>query len=198
MLAAGRVPMLVVLGLGASGTPFRTGVIESAEPGRKQDARPLSRWFHSAAVVNGKIYAIGGGFRRGDVDMCLPLMEVYDTATNRWAKAADMPTPRCEPSSSVVDGRIFVMGGVTTDGRAASSQLERYRQRIPLSVVEVYDAARGRWITGADLATARGWLSTSVVNGKVYVIGGRSVAPHGGILEVDGTFPGIEVYPPTN
>ena len=60
MLAAWRVPLPVVLGLGASGTPFRTRAIESAELGRKQEARPLPRWLHSAAVVNGKIHAVGG------------------------------------------------------------------------------------------------------------------------------------------
>ena len=108
-----------------------------------------------------------------------------------------MPTPRGAQPSSVVDGRIYVMGGATSHGRA-SSQLERMRSRTPLSVMEVYDPAGGRWTTGADLATSRGWLSTSVVNGKFYVIGGRSVAPDGGILELNGTFPGIEVYTPTH
>ena len=59
-----------------------------------------------------------------------------------------------------------------------------------LSVVEVYDPASGRWTRGADLATARGWFSTSVVNGKVYVVGGRSLAPDGGTLGVRPRFQG--------
>jgi hypothetical protein len=48
-----------------------------------------------------------------------------------------------------------------------------------------------------DLATARGWFSTSGVNGKVYVVGGQSLAPDVGTLGVKITFPGIEVYTPT-
>jgi hypothetical protein len=32
-----------------------------------------------------------------------------------------------------------------------------------LSVVEIYDPASGRRTRGADLATARGWFSTSVL-----------------------------------
>jgi hypothetical protein len=60
---------------------------------------------------------------------------------------------------------------------------------------KIYDPASGRWTRGADLATARGWFSTSVVNGKVYLAGGRSFAPGRGMLEVK--FPEIEVYTPT-
>ena len=65
-----------------------------------------------------------------------------------------------------------------------------------LSVVEVYDPASGRWTKGADLATARGWFTTSVVNGRVYVVGGRSLAFDAGTLRATTTFPGIEVYTP--
>ena len=43
----------------------------------------------------------------------------YDTATNRGARAADLPTPRSVMSSSVVDGRIYVMGGAFSRGSAS-------------------------------------------------------------------------------
>jgi N-acetylneuraminic acid mutarotase len=66
-----------------------------------------------------------------------------------------------------------------------------------LSVVEVYDPASGRWTKAADLAAPRGWFSTSVVNGKVYVVGGHSLAPEAGTLGAKITFRGIEVYTPT-
>jgi hypothetical protein len=64
-----------------------------------------------------------------------------------------------------------------------------------LSVVEVYDPASGRWTRGRDLATPRGWFSTSIVDGKVYVVGGRSLPPDGG---THFTYPGIEVYSPAH
>jgi len=87
------------------------------------------------------------------------------------------------------------MGGAFHRGPTSSTE-ELLRTFRTLSVVEIYDPASGRWTRGADLATARGWFSTSVVNGKVYVAGGRS-APDGGILGARTTFPGIEVYAPT-
>lgn len=157
---------------------------------------PTPRSTLTVSAFGGKIYAVGGGVRRDEQDVAVTLMEVYDTATNRWSTAADMPTPRFVPSSGVINGRIYVTGGATSHG-STSSQEERMRSRMPLSVVEVYDPASGRWTRENDLAHPRGWLSTSAVDGKLYVIGGRSLAPDGGIVEVDGAIPGIEVYTPT-
>jgi len=156
---------------------------------------PTPRAGVAVSAVGGKIYAIGGGTRRGDRDVSLSLVEVYDTAMNRWVPGAGMPTPRMVLCSAVVGGRIYATGGATSLG-PASSQIERMRNRVPLSVVEVLDPASGRWTTDADLATPRAWHSTSIVNGKLYIIGGRSLAPDGGIVEVDGAIPAIEVYTP--
>jgi N-acetylneuraminic acid mutarotase len=156
---------------------------------------PTPRSHMTVSALGGKIYAIGGGARivAGRSGEHRPLLEAYDTATNRWSRAADLPTPRSALSSSVVDGRIYVMGGAFHGGPTSSTEELMRTMRI-LSVVEVYDPAGGRWTKGRDLATPRGWFSTSTVNGKVYVVGGRSVAPDGGTL--DFTFPGIEVYTP--
>jgi hypothetical protein len=41
-----------------------------------------------------------------------------------------------------------------------------------LSTVEEYDPATDRWTEKTDMPTARSWLSTSVVNRKIYAIGG--------------------------
>jgi len=158
-------------------------------------AMPTPRNHMTACAVGRKIYVIGGGHQATGVDVALSQVGVYDTATNRWTSGADIPTPRGVPSSAVIDGRIFVTGGIAILAQG-SSQTERMRNRIPVAVVEVYDPASDRWVTSADLATPRGWFSTSVLNGILYVVGGRSLAPDGGILEVDGTFPELEVYTP--
>jgi N-acetylneuraminic acid mutarotase len=99
-------------------------------------------------------------------------------------------------SSVVIEGRIYVMGGVVGRGPTSSTE-ELMRTLRTLSVVEVYDPRTGRWTRAADLAASRGWFSASVVNGKVYVLGGRSLAPDGDRPAGDFTFPGMEVYTPT-
>jgi N-acetylneuraminic acid mutarotase len=158
---------------------------------------PTPRSHMTVSALGGKIYAIGGGARivAGRGGEWLALLEVYDAATNRWARAAELPTPRNVLSSCVVDGRIYAMGG-TFSPEPTSSTEELLRTLRTLSVVDIYDPASGRWTKGRDLATSRGWFSTSVVNGKVYVVGGRS-APDGMSPGAKTTMPGIEVYTPT-
>jgi N-acetylneuraminic acid mutarotase len=156
---------------------------------------PTPRSHMTVSAVGGKIYAIGGGIppRTTGTGQFHPLLEVYDTATNRWSRAAaDLPTPRSVLSSCVVDGRIYVMGGIFSRG---SSLPEIVRNLQILSVVEVYDPVSGRWTRGRDLGAPRGWFSTSTMNGKIYVVGGRSPGPNGETME-NVTFPGVEVYTP--
>ena len=70
-----------------------------------------------------------------------------------------MPTAREMLSSSVVNGKIYVIGGGKTGGTMAST-------------VEEYDPATDTWTKKADMPTARWRLSTRAVNGKIYAIGG--------------------------
>lgn len=155
---------------------------------------PRPRNHMTVSALDGRIFVMGGGSQHGGLSAPV---DVYDTATNRWTTAADMPTPRSVPSSSVVDGRIYVMGGIALHGQDSRSQEERMRNRTPLAIVEVYDPTNDRWATDADLTVPRGWFSTSVVDGKLYIVGGRSLAPEGAIVEVDGAIPELQVYAPT-
>ena len=59
-----------------------------------------------AAVVEGKLYVIGG--TSGPL---LDLVEVYDPATNTWTSVAPMPTARAAAAAVVLDGKIYVIGG---------------------------------------------------------------------------------------
>ncbi|MBI1930154.1 hypothetical protein HYR99_38625 [Candidatus Poribacteria bacterium] len=121
----------------------------------KKADMPTPRWDLSTSVVNGKIYAIGGAGHDG----FLGTVEEYDPATNAWTIKADMPTPRDRLSTSVVNGKIYAIGGAGVGGE--------------LTTVEEYDPATDNWTKKADMLTPRYQLSTSVVNGKIYAIGGR-------------------------
>ena len=55
VLGAGLIPAtLLLFGLGATRTP-PLAAIDSAEQGPRQEERPLTRSYHAAAVVNGRI-----------------------------------------------------------------------------------------------------------------------------------------------
>jgi N-acetylneuraminic acid mutarotase len=99
------------------------------------------------AVVNGKIYAIGGSTRSGEVGT----NEEYDPATDTWTFKKPMPTPRASFATAVYQNKIYCIGG---------------------RVNEVYDPATDKWETKTPMPTARSSLKANVVNGKIYLIGG--------------------------
>jgi hypothetical protein len=87
-----------------------------------------------------------------------------------------MPTARGALSTSVVDGKIYAIGGVPYNGGAA------------FSTVEVYDPATDTWTTKAPMPTARAiFLSSCEVNGIIYVIGG---------INGERAFSTVEAYDP--
>ena len=122
---------------------------------------PTARCTFSTGVVNERIYAIGGAKGRTDALRSVPLqiVEEYHPATDTWTRKADMPTARNALCVSVVDGRIYAIGG--SDGIAT-----------PLDTVEEYNPETDTWTRKSDMPTVRYALSTSVVNGKIYAIGG--------------------------
>ena len=115
---------------------------------------PTSRMQLATAVVNGKIYAIGGlnGGSRAAV-------EEYNPQRDVWTKKADMPTPRGGIAASAVDGKIYVFGG----HRIAFQ---------PLDTVQMYDPAKDKWTRKKRMPVSIDRMTTSVVNGQIYLIGG--------------------------
>ena len=131
---------------------------------------PTERSAFSTAVVDGKIYLIGG-FLRENMNggpLGISTVEVYDTQNNSWQRLTDMPTPRLLSGAAVVAGKIYVVGGYSWIG-------------IPgvdikmLKVVEVYDPQTDTWSRKQDMSTPRRQFGTGVVAGKIYAIGGENV-----------------------
>jgi len=132
---------------------------------------PTARWLHSASVVDGKIYVIGGSSSEPNPQLIRPV-EVYDPVTDKWTTVTDIPTPRAAFSTSVLDGKIYAIGGSS----AAYS---------PFSVVEEYDPVIDTWSSKAAMSTSRMGLSTSMVDGKIYAIGGAVGLPLAGLKIVE-------------
>lgn len=135
---------------------------------------PTSRGSHSANVVDGKIYIIGGSQDASPDRSHVWTVEVYDPATDTWAQKGDMPRGIGAGYSSVVDGKIYVFGGYGGSSR-----------------VDEYDPVTDTWIQKSDMPTERHALSTSALDGKIYAIGGYVPGVSG--------YPGVatvEVYDP--
>ena len=73
---------------------------------------PTKRYAFSTAVVDDKVYIIGGTLSQNNGGPYgISTVEAYDPQTNTWQRVADMPTPRNYPKAAVVNGIIYVFGG---------------------------------------------------------------------------------------
>jgi N-acetylneuraminic acid mutarotase len=115
------------------------------------------------AVVNGKIYAIGGGAENGVVGT----NEEYDPATDTWTLKTPMPTPREYFATAVYQNKIYCIGGSTSSGVTG--------------INEVYDPTTDTWENKTSMPTARILGPANVAGGKIYLIGGL---PNGTLNEV--------------
>jgi DNA-binding CsgD family transcriptional regulator len=84
---------------------------------------------------------------------------LYDTEANGWLPGSDKPSPVANVQAGVVEGLIYVPGGVTADGGASS-------------VLEVYDPAADLWTTRAALPAPLAGYALAVFGGQLYLFGG--------------------------
>jgi N-acetylneuraminic acid mutarotase len=115
------------------------------------------------AVVNGKIYAIGGSVDTLYASYAytgqVGTNEEYDPETDTWVFKASMPTARSCFAIAVCQGKIYCIGGYLANSSNAG-------------VNEVYDPETDTWETKASMPTARRLLQANVVGDKIYLIGG--------------------------
>ncbi len=79
-----------------------------------------------------------------------------------WAKGGNFETPRDDFGVAVVDGRIYVFGGMTGE------------RGNKLDSVEVYDPATGRWSPGPRMTVGRSSHRAAAIGRTVYLVGGAT------------------------
>lgn len=161
------LPILAILGL-CSCTFFESRV--SVE---RQSSMQFPRIDLGTAVVNGRIYAIGGY-----TDQTVPYVEEYNTDTDTWTRKADMPTPRRCFAIGVIDDLIYVTGGMDfTDPNNLTYVVS----------TEIYDPSSNIWTSGSDFPMAtpvNSLFGNAIISGvaalnKLYVIVYNSEEPDG-------------------
>ncbi len=126
-----------------------------------------------SAVVDGKIYIIGGKISLGP----LADVHIYDPNTNIWSLGMGRPGIALEdPAVAVDNGFIYVMGGSATPFTGQSAAVHRY------------DPVVNDWTTLASMNSPRGGATAQAIGGLIYVAGGSD--PNGSSLDT------VEVYDP--
>lgn len=169
--------ILVIGGLIEEGPDDRmvpTRSVAALHPGQDVNAvdvypRPpldAPRAGHGAGVIAGQAYVVGGYSE-------LPLAATPEATssllryqTNAWhddtpggEKLARLNVARHSFGAAVLNGKLYVAGGVDSQGRTLDS-------------VEVYDPASNRWSLKASMIAPRAHLGLAAHGGLLYAIGG--------------------------
>jgi DNA-binding CsgD family transcriptional regulator len=103
----------------------------------------------------GRLAAIGGETDSGVTGA----VEIFDPASNTWKTGAAKPVPVANIGAALVNGRVYVPGGLTAG-------------RVATNVLEIYDPAADAWQTGAPMPEARFGYALAVWANRLYLFGG--------------------------
>ncbi|KAA3630652.1 MAG: kelch repeat-containing protein, partial [Bacteroidetes bacterium] len=118
---------------------------------------PTPRFGSSAAVLDGKIYVIGGIDYDGTPT--LRTVEIYEPTENTWSTGTDIPIPLYRPGCVVYSGKIFIFGGVDPEGK--SDKVFEFDPQNP-----------DTWVEKAAMPTPINWHQAQVVQDSIYIFGG--------------------------
>eukprot|EP00761_Pharyngomonas_kirbyi_P004653 gb/GECH01004658.1/.p1 GENE.gb/GECH01004658.1/~~gb/GECH01004658.1/.p1 ORF type:complete len:948 (+),score=193.41 gb/GECH01004658.1/:1-2844(+) len=122
---------------------------------------PKERGFHSAVVVNDKMYIIGGD--RKEVQY-FDDIHSFDLRREVWEqRIAKLPSPRTGHTTTLYDGFIYILGGKNETGYISEFL------RCPISDLNAWQHVPAY---GRNLFRRRGAHSASLVDHCLYVFGG--------------------------
>ena len=168
----------------------------------KKTSMPRLTHHAALAAANGKIYVMGGFVPPKDTAIPVggawePIDNAweYDPAADSWKSLPPLPGKRGSAIAAEVGGKIYVIGGATTIEGSKDPFFSFFGPSRVLGTNEVYDPATNKWETRRPMSVPRNHAFSGVVNGKIYVIGGRT--GHGFILSATNTDV-VEEYNPVN
>lgn len=121
---------------------------------------PTARGFMGTALVDRRIYVIGGSLAMAERDPGVATVEIYDIASDSWSDGAPLGVARADLSASVLDGKIYAIGGTAHVAIDA------------LGTVEMFDPATGVWSRRNDMPTPRLHFVSVAYDGRIYIFGG--------------------------
>ena len=156
---------------------------------------PLPEPIHhtTAAAYDGKLYVAGGtqdqisnyfGMHLRETTTAKSFFFIYDIETDKWKRGPDLPTPRLALTAQAINGTVYVIGGANHFPYPIYGAKHEW-----FSVNEAYDIESGVWQKKAPMPTPRDHLQSTVIDGKIYVVGGRQTS-------IKSTVGANEVYDP--
>lgn len=129
---------------------------------------PTARSGAVAAVIDDRIYIIGGGFRKPDGKFkFLTTVEIYLPDKDEWEEGPSMLQPHDYPAIAVWNGIIFIMGGHHPDATEGGPSKDP-----GFSFCEVLNIKEGIWQEIPFLPVPRFAPKGAVLEGRILVTGG--------------------------
>ncbi|KAG4429588.1 hypothetical protein IFR05_014928 [Cadophora sp. M221] len=155
------------------------------------DIKLHPRQEHSTVTTDpNTIYVIGGIFPSSDglTTSTVTIVQRYSIPHGTWDSVAHLPIPLNHPNAAVIDGRIYVIGGLSPDEENIWSAVRK---------CYVYDPRMNTWGSLPDIPAGRetGAAAVSVKGTTVYLSGGlSSINPvPGGAENSVGTVSSVDV-----
>jgi N-acetylneuraminic acid mutarotase len=127
---------------------------------------PVARGCGAMAAIGSELHFFGGAdIKRVDRGEHWAL-DLNNTAAG-WVARASLPTLRNHLGATVLNGKIYAIGGQKGQDAAEVAQ----------SAVEVYDPATNSWSAAASMPFGRSHINTSTitVGGRILVLGGETL-----------------------
>ncbi|MDB5011864.1 MAG: Kelch repeat type 1-containing protein [Daejeonella sp.] len=145
---------------------------------------PFEMHHFQAVTYKNEIYVVGGMTGKFPHEMPFDHIYIYNPKTDTWRKGAEIPKNRRRGSGGTVvfKNRIYIIGGIQ-DGHFDGT----------VNWMDTFDPATGKWEALKDAPHSRDHFHAAVVNGKLYVAGGRKTSFKTKQV-VDLTVPEVNVY----
>jgi hypothetical protein len=111
----------------------------------------------TAAVLNGKIYFVGG--TPYVIPFAQARLEEYDPSANTWTQKADLPNAVGSAGVAAANGKLYVVGGYSG-------------QSTVQNTTQVWDPSSNTWSSLATLQTARKGLGLAAIGNDIYAVDG--------------------------
>jgi len=139
---------------------------------RRVGAMPTPLGETVALSAGGRVHLVTGSLHGPDAQGATGTHLVYDPADDTWSEAAPAPTARSSATGAVIDGRLYVAAGRTTDGGVTN-----------LGALERYDPETDTWTELRPLPQPSGGLNGAATGGTLYVFGGEYFDGGGGVYD---------------
>lgn len=123
-----------------------------------------------SAVVDGKIYAIGGNADTNLSENTLfSTVEIFDPSTSTWSTPVTNGSliPAEGQCGCAFNGKIYVFGGAQSGSNS-----------LILTPNQVFDPSTSTWsLISSKGMFGRWYASACALNGKIYLVGGQAIGP---------------------